>query len=187
MVHGNQVSHSCKKCDVKIAEDGSNFSTRIVNGRRYYRHLCRKCFNRETKRRQAKKGTTQRYVSRASERIKEERKSGKFTAKYILTDSRKSDRKRGLENDLDIKFVAEMIADPCAYCGSTSDPMSLDRIDNSVGHLKANVNPSCRRCNWIRRDMPFEAWQAFLPTLKFVREQGLFEGWHAGPNKAKQL
>ena len=55
--------------------------------------------------------------------------------------------------------------------------MTLDRIDNEIGHVFANVVGSCVRCNLIRRHMPYAAWMCIVPGLRKAREEGLFQGW----------
>ncbi len=35
----------CRECKTELNETKDNFGVCVVNGRRYYRHLCRKCFN----------------------------------------------------------------------------------------------------------------------------------------------
>jgi len=108
---------------------------------------------------------------------KARRKAGTHTAYYILHDSRKSDRKKGLENDLTQEIVQALIGQPCTACGDMESKMSLDRIDNTLGHTQANVLPCCYRCNMIRRHMPFEAWRQLFPVLRSVRESGAFGDW----------
>ena len=97
----------------------------------------------------------------------------------ILTDARNSDKKHGRDNDLDKEWIREVVSAGCFYCGETSLRMTLDRIDNSVGHIKSNLHPACLRCNYLRRDMPFEAWMMLAPAIKTAREAGLFHGWIA--------
>lgn len=55
--------------------------------------------------------------------------------------------------------------------------MSLDRIDNSKGHIQANVVPACIRCNYLRGSMPHEAWLNLVPTIRETRIKGLFGTW----------
>lgn len=83
------------------------------------------------------------------------------------------------ENDLSHEFVLEQFEKSCTYCGATQDEirLTLDRVDNSLGHLKTNVVPACRRCNFIRRDMPFEAWLVVAKGMRKAREKGLFGDW----------
>lgn len=57
--------------------------------------------------------------------------------------------------------------------------MTLDRIDNKMGHTKENVLPACIRCNNLRGDMPIQAWTFLVPKVKEAKESGLFEDWDA--------
>jgi hypothetical protein len=109
------------------------------------------------------------------------------TGRFILKDSRNTDKKRGLANDLDRPFVDAMISQPCSYCGDTALRMTLDRINNEIGHTKANVVPACYRCNIIRRDMPYEAWLRFRDVLRRTREDGLFGDWQTKPMARKSV
>jgi len=55
--------------------------------------------------------------------------------------------------------------------------MTLDRVDNTCGHIQSNVVSACVRCNYMRRDMPYAAWLKLLPMIKQAREEGLFGTW----------
>lgn len=55
--------------------------------------------------------------------------------------------------------------------------MTLDRIDNDKGHTQDNVVPACIRCNYVRKNMPYEAWIVVAEGMRKAREAGLFEGW----------
>ena len=68
--------------------------------------------------------------------------------KYIRTD-----KEKGLDNDLDIEFVKETYKQGCYYCGDKAiRNMTLDRIDNTKGHLKSNCICACVQCNRSRQD-----------------------------------
>ena len=54
--------------------------------------------------------------------------------------------------DLTTAEVLELILKPCVHCGTTELPIGLDRIDNSLPHIKGNVAPSCAPCNFARGD-----------------------------------
>lgn len=110
-------------------------------------------------------------------RKRELRQRGDNVVRFILEDSRKSDRKHKRSNDLTREWVAELIAQPCCYCGDTSLRMTLDRIDNTIGHFRSNVVPACIRCNYARGAMPYKAWLCLVPGLRAAREQGLFGDW----------
>lgn len=97
--------------------------------------------------------------------------------RWILEDSRGTDRKHGRKNDLTKKHIEEQIAKGCSYCGEKELRMTLDRIDNNEGHTQNNTTPACIRCNYIRRNMPYEAWLCLKPGLRKARKQGLFGDW----------
>lgn len=109
--------------------------------------------------------------------MKEQRRAGLQRARWLLVDVKRWDRKQGLVGDLDKEFVEAAVETACTYCGETELMMTLDRIDNSIGHLKSNVVPACLRCNYLRRDMPYTAWYALLPAIRAAREAGLFGTW----------
>jgi len=97
--------------------------------------------------------------------------------KWIVQDSRGLDRKKGMKNDLTEKFVAETIARGCSYCGEVNLRMTLDRIDNELGHIQRNVVPACIRCNYMRGNMPHVAWLILCPAVRKARECGAFGKW----------
>lgn len=61
--------------------------------------------------------------------------------------------------------------------------MTLDRIDNKIGHMMDNVNTSCSRCNYIRKDMPYDAWLFVVKSVREAAELGLFGNWEGQNNK----
>ena len=104
-------------------------------------------------------------------------------AKYLLSDCKSTDRKRGLNCDLTLEFVLTQVESGCHYCGAIHGEHStigLDRIDNTQGHTQSNVISCCSTCNYIRRDMPMEAWRLLWSGLKQIRQEGLWQGWRAG-------
>jgi hypothetical protein len=95
----------------------------------------------------------------------------------ILVDSRAWDKKRGLENDLTVEWIASRIIHGCTYCGEMQIRMTLDRVDNDVGHTMANCVAACVRCNYVRRTMPYEAWLVVAEGMRAARCRGLFGTW----------
>lgn len=80
--------------------------------------------------------------------------------------------------DLDITTIERMISEGCLYCGETDIlKISVDRIDNNIGHIGSNVNPACLRCNLVRGDMPYNAWMEVANGMRNAREKGLFGDW----------
>lgn len=101
----------------------------------------------------------------------------------VLRYCRNADKRRGHEHDLSLEFVRDLLSKPCSYCGDTLLRMTLDRIENKLGHTRKNVVPACVRCNYARRDMPYQAWLELVPALKSARLKGLFGDWTGGWKK----
>lgn len=69
--------------------------------------------------------------------------------KLRLGSYRHGDKIKGRDNDLTPAFLREhIIGRACVYCGR--EAAGCDRLDNSLGHLQANVVPSCGACNQAR-------------------------------------
>jgi hypothetical protein len=62
------------------------------------------------------------------------------------------DRQKGLSCDLTREFLADLVLQPCFYCGDTSERRGADRISNLFGHNMNNVVPCCGTCNSARMD-----------------------------------
>ncbi len=117
-------------------------------------------------------------VRKGYEEVKKaRRKAGLNVANWIMVDAKSSDRKKGMKFDLTLEFVKSMISKPCSYCGETKLRMTLDRLDNDVGHIVGNVRAACIRCNYIRKNMPLEAWLCLVSGLRKARKRGLFGKW----------
>jgi len=39
---------------------------------------------------------------------------------------------------------------PCSYCEASIETIGLDRVDNTKGYSRANVQPCCPECNWMK-------------------------------------
>lgn len=98
-------------------------------------------------------------------------------SRVVHKDLRIRDRRKQRDNNLTIQHVMDLISKSCTYCGNDKMRMTLDRIDNTKGHLIANVVPSCVRCNSIRMAMPYEAWLRIIPAVRAAFEEGLFGEW----------
>ena len=103
--------------------------------------------------------------------------SGIDVARFILREAPRSDILRGVICDLTKGQIEALIAGGCRYCGETGLRMTLDRVDNAKGHTADNIVPACIRCNYARRDMPYEAWLCLAEGMKRARELKLFNGW----------
>lgn len=107
--------------------------------------------------------------------------------KWIYEDSRREDVKAGRENDLTLEYIAKSIQHGCLYCGENAIRMTLDRIDNQIGHTVVNTVPACIRCNYMRRNMPYRAWLVICPAVRLARELGAFEDWQGRPPRSSKL
>jgi len=121
-----------------------------------------------------------KIYQKSAQRQKVRRLNPLERATFILVDSRREDKKKNRDNDLTKEYIQELIDNGCFYCGRSNHKMTLDRVDNQIGHMQTNVVPSCIQCNYIRRDMPWEAWLIVSKSVKEVIEQNLLEGWKAG-------
>ena len=171
----------CNGCETPLHI--SLFGERIVAGKRYPRTKCKTCFNRAVHAHQKENGTRKRRDAVYAEREKVSRASGQDRSKWVVRDSRGADAKKGRANDLTYEAASRLLGSPCSYCGDAEGAMTLDRIDNAIGHLQSNVVPACYRCNMIRRDMPYDAWLHLIPGLRKARELGAFKGWVGGRRK----
>ena len=151
--------------------------------RKYRKRTCKNCLYNHCGGRE--KGL--RYYAAHKDFILDEdrRLRQQDVVRTIRVDTRSSDRKAGLENDLTREFIAAEVAKGCFYCGESKIRMTLDRIDNNLGHLMTNVVPACIRCNYTRKDMPYEAWLVVAKGMREAREGGLFSGWTGQARRSK--
>ena len=176
---------TCRKCGQKKLEE--EFPLNRTGGREYRKTTCKDCDNK----RRCSEGFSpaldpERDRQLMYIRTERWRANPNNRPTKIITDARKADKKKGLICDLDKEWVREQIGKECSYCGETNVLMTLDRIDNSLGHSKENVVPACMRCNYLRKDMPIEAWKVLVPAVREAREKGLFGSWNAfGVRKKK--
>ena len=121
-----------------------------------------------------------------NEYLRGERRDPERRAHVVLRDCKQTDCKKRRSNDLTLDFVSNALIQPCVYCGTSRIKMTLDRIDNALGHLQSNCVPSCIRCNYIRRNMPHSAWLRLTPTIRALTEEGAFDGWNYGIDLTRQ-
>lgn len=138
-------------------------------------HICTRCRSRQNALWKRKRG--KEYIKRISKLYRLTRKDPKHRARWVLCDCRNSDRKNKLENDLDIDFVNGVLSNGCSYCGDKSIKITLDRINNARGHMRNNVVSACVRCNYIRKDMPYNIWLEIVPSIRKAQKNGLFTNW----------
>jgi hypothetical protein len=164
---------TCRKCGLE--KEARSFPQNMQG---YRERMCTSCRQKITAANNpmAAKGRAQRRAAV----VRKHRIDDRVWA--ILEDAARSDRKRKLVGfDLDRAFVTAALAEGCRYCGDNSIMMTLDRIDNALAHTRANVTPSCIRCNYLRRDMPHAAWLSIIPAVRAARIAGLFGDWATKP------
>lgn len=169
----------CSKCNLPKDEERDFYKDR--NGK--IRAACKECFNTLYRH---KIIPDDNYRTKARKWRKDWRANPSNLAKVILLDCKKADSKFNRDMDLTVEFIQSLIKDGCSYCGNSEIRMTLDRINNQVGHIQTNVVPACIRCNYIRGEMPYEAWLALVPAIKEATEKGLFGEWDGRRKKANQ-
>ncbi len=117
------------------------------------------------------------WQKRRDQMFSQMRATGVDVARFILREARRSDTLRGQTCDLMKQEIELLISRGCDYCGEKDLRMTLDRIDNSKGHTRDNVVPAYIRCNYARRNMPYEAWLCLIGGMRRARELDLFKGW----------
>lgn len=174
-------SYICCRCGEGKPRDA--YGTRASsNGRRYRLTRCKACEVKRVAEKAIRNPLTkiarrQRSAATQYARVKQERRERVRVERFILWDSRKIDKKLGRRNDLTLDVVCDLISAGCSYCGETQLRMGLDRIDNDIGHVVANVIGACVRCNLMRRHMPYKAWMLLVPAIRAARLSGAFGDW----------
>lgn len=167
---------TCKKCESEFPD--SDFQMRQ---NRYFRSNCRKCESALRLTRSfspPKSSTLIKKRKRQTEWHREQRYDLAFRSAVIFRDSRGSDRKTGRLNNITKEHIHALITQGCSYCGNSDlSVISLDRINNDKGHTFDNVVAACFRCNLVRGDMPYAAWEQIVPAMRKTFEMGLFENW----------
>ncbi len=101
-----------------------------------------------------KKEWSKQYIKENKDRInaykREWRKTPYGRASQLLDGYKQKDRKhnRG-EVDFDAQWIIDNIfSKPCVHCGESDwTKIGCNRLDNTKGHTKDNVEPCCLKCN----------------------------------------
>ncbi len=176
--------HLCKHCG--LGEPEVEFYIKKQGERYYRRFICLGCDTIYKKKYPSSEAAAKRENAKKAARGRLSRRDETLRCLFILRDSKRADKTKGRENDLDREFIRKLIDEGCAYCADHDGRMTLDRIDNTLGHLKSNVAASCMRCNYFRRDMPHAAWMMVAPKIRQARLIGLLEGWNPGTIKSQR-
>lgn len=176
----------CKNCGPKPINQFRFVRKHKDRDKLYKQSYCKPCSNKngraraETKFGKNRSPSQLRNKAKRPEKIKNARATqvrGRKVAQLIVYHSRQRCKKEGMDHDLLVDDVEMMIDGPCEYCGETELKMTLDRIENQLGYLRGNVMAACVRCNMIRSDMPYLAWERLVQCLRSAREDGLLKDW----------
>ena len=94
-------------------------------------------------------------------------KASKMIASYRLKDKRMG----VVVTDIDVDWLIEnILTKPCVYCGDIRR-IGCDRLDNSKGHTKDNVVPSCIECNTARsNNFTFDEMKVIGKSIRKIKK-----------------
>jgi len=123
--------------------------------------ICRSCKKSENRTKYLK--NREHYINKSTKQYVEgdEQYGSKRWAQKVTYRLKSFDIKKQKIGICDLKFtdILDLIKKPCFYCDDTLDRIGTDRIDNSIGHIKTNIVPSCHSCNnsrlnnWSHQEM----------------------------------
>lgn len=113
-------------------------------------YQCKPCARIRSAKREKHRNRTPEQKAQQLKRSKEHReRKGWYWNKIVCY--KIFDDKKGFEFDLTVEWFEQNILNKsCIYCQRSNVRMGCDRVDNSKGHLKSNVVPSCKECNITR-------------------------------------
>jgi hypothetical protein len=90
-----------------------------------------------------------------------------------------TDKAAGRTDTMSLDDYRNIIKDRCTYCEVTNCDcnISLDRLDNNLGHTIVNCVPCCEICNFILCDLPQEAKKLIGIGLLAARRSGELNNW----------
>ena len=101
--------------------------------------------------------------------MKEYRNTPLGRAQMLISNYIRNDRNNGFGKvvDFDARWIVENImSKPCSHCGKTGwDKIGCNRIDNTKGHTKDNIEPCCRECNIGQGAIDYNSKQVYQYTL----------------------
>jgi len=153
---------TCSTC--KLEKSIFKFKpNKLHTGEYILRAECRRC-SRAFEKKYSDLSDEQKDGIRVAARLR--RANTKYRASHVLSHMRTRDANHGQICDLDLATVKVLLSQPCSYCHRTLEKMTLDRKDNSLGHTRDNVVPACGLCNYVRMDMPYDAWLTLVPHVR---------------------
>lgn len=111
---------------------------------------------------------------------------GEASRNKVLLQYRTDAKERGYAFDLTNDQAYELFQSNCFYCGSPPSQVcrnpnnngdytynGIDRKDNTKGYNPDNVVSCCGRCNYMKRDEPFDV---FIDRIKRIYHQMIHQG-----------
>lgn len=74
-------------------------------------------------------------------------------------------KRKGIAFALDWEHFLEFKGKPCAYCGTATDNIGIDRVNNDFGYEIGNCVPCCGSCNSGKSNRSREEWVAWLNRI----------------------
>ncbi len=100
----------------------------------------------------------------------------------IIKQYRDNAKRKNLIFDLYIEDFKKLIFSNCFYCNDdkllneinkklkngtyTLKWNGIDRINNNIGYIKSNVVPSCKICNYMKKDMNLKEFYLHIEKIK---------------------
>lgn len=135
----------CRKCE---SEDIALYQLKNKD------YICRACKKSEMRAKYLE--NRDRYIDTAKKqyRTKEKAFGTIGWARQTLAGFRYFDKKKEKTTicDLNVDELLSFTKQPCFYCGDSLDRINVDRVDNTIGHTKGNLVPSCYCCNSVRME-----------------------------------
>lgn len=92
-----------------------------------------------------------------------------------VTTYRRNAKAAGRAFELTEEAAAAYFNAPCAYCGTTTEGLGIDRVDSSKGYVEGNMVPCCTLCNRMKSDLPREVFLTHVERiLTFARKGTTF-------------
>jgi len=144
------------------------YKAKNYKGKERLHEKCKICWRAEFKENNT---TPEKRLKYRLTKLKYSKGTGKY--KSLLKGYKQNDIKANRDNDLDEIWLKQTIENAkCIYCElPEEDQMGLDRIDNSMGHIKTNCVPCCRVCNVVRGNIfTIEEMKLIGKTIKQIKE-----------------
>jgi hypothetical protein len=149
----------CEVCSKDLETTWGNFTR---HSRNPYRFLHLKCAQ---------------YLHNEKQREKRKTRPAKEVHALIYKKYVVASKRRGIVFTLTVEEFSAIIQLDCVYC--SDEPRShdhwghvkyngIDRKNNDEGYTVLNSVPCCTRCNFIKKDTPYDVWQDFLKKVAYT-------------------